>query len=74
MLLTSSFIDQAIALVGLAVRGRQRKPRRGVANANRRYRAGQQTEGEVSPSQLSALASVERLGPITLGELAAVEA
>jgi DNA-binding MarR family transcriptional regulator len=33
----------------------------------------QQTDGDVSPSQLSALATVLRLGPITLGELAAIE-
>src|SRR5207248_11562840 len=36
-------------------------------------RLRQQAEGEVTPSQLSALSSVERLGPVTLGELAAVE-
>jgi DNA-binding MarR family transcriptional regulator len=36
-------------------------------------RLRQQSEGEVSPSQLSALSSVERLGPLTLGELATVE-
>jgi DNA-binding MarR family transcriptional regulator len=29
--------------------------------------------GELSPSQVSALASVDRLGPLTLGELSAVE-
>jgi DNA-binding MarR family transcriptional regulator len=33
----------------------------------------QQTDGDVTPSQLSALATVLRLGPISLGELAAVE-
>ena len=36
-------------------------------------RLRQQAEGEVTPSQLSALASVDHLGPITLGELAAAE-
>jgi DNA-binding MarR family transcriptional regulator len=36
-------------------------------------RLRQQTEGEVTASQLSALASVSRLGPLTLGALAAVE-
>ena len=36
-------------------------------------RLRQQAEGEVTPSQLSALSSVDRLGPITLGELATVE-
>ncbi|HEV7887250.1 MAG TPA: MarR family transcriptional regulator [Acidimicrobiales bacterium] len=33
----------------------------------------QSTEGEITVSMLSALASVERLGPVALGELAAVE-
>src|SRR5487761_1698699 len=33
----------------------------------------QQSGVELSPSQLSALFSVERLGPVALGELAAVE-
>ena len=42
-----------------------------VTRLARRLR--QQADGEATPSQLSALASVERLGPITLGELAAVE-
>jgi len=42
-----------------------------VTRLARRLR--QQTAGEVSQSQVSALASVERLGPLTLGELAAVE-
>ncbi len=32
-----------------------------------------QQAGDITPSLLSALASVERLGPVTLGELAAVE-
>ena len=36
-------------------------------------RLRQQAEGEVTPSQLSALSTVERLGPLTLGELAAAE-
>jgi DNA-binding MarR family transcriptional regulator len=42
-----------------------------VTRLARRLR--QQAAGEATPSQLSALASVDRLGPITLGELAAVE-
>jgi DNA-binding MarR family transcriptional regulator len=42
-----------------------------VTRLARRLR--QQAEGEATPSQVSALASVERLGPITLGQLAAVE-
>jgi DNA-binding MarR family transcriptional regulator len=42
-----------------------------VTRLARRLR--QQAEGEVTPSQLSALSSVERLGPLTLGELAGVE-
>ena len=36
-------------------------------------RLRQQAEGDVTPSMLSALSSVDRAGPITLGELAAVE-
>lgn len=36
-------------------------------------RLRQQAEGDVSPSLLSALSSIARLGPLTLGELAAVE-
>lgn len=36
-------------------------------------RLRQQAEGDVTASQLSALATVERLGPLTLGELAAAE-
>ena len=42
-----------------------------VMRLSRRLR--QQSEGEVTPSQLSALSSVDRLGPLTLGELAAAE-
>jgi DNA-binding MarR family transcriptional regulator len=42
-----------------------------VTRLARRLR--QQAEGEITPSQLSALSSVDRLGPITLGDLAAVE-
>ncbi|MDP9442757.1 MAG: MarR family transcriptional regulator, partial [Actinomycetota bacterium] len=45
--------------------------RLGVMRLARRLR--QQADGEVTPSLLSALATVERLGPLTLGELAAVE-
>jgi DNA-binding MarR family transcriptional regulator len=36
-------------------------------------RLRQQAEGDVTPSQLAALSTVERLGPITLGALAAAE-
>jgi DNA-binding MarR family transcriptional regulator len=42
-----------------------------VGRLARRLR--QQAGGEVTPSQYSALSSVGRLGPLTLGELAAVE-
>ncbi|HET9442819.1 MAG TPA: MarR family transcriptional regulator [Acidimicrobiales bacterium] len=45
--------------------------RLGVMRLARRLR--QQADGEVTPSLLSALASVERLGPVTLGDLAAAE-
>ncbi len=45
--------------------------RLGVMRLARRLR--QQADGEVTPSLLSALATVERLGPLTLGELAGVE-
>jgi DNA-binding MarR family transcriptional regulator len=36
-------------------------------------RLRQQAEGEITASQFSALASVNRLGPLTLGRLASVE-
>ena len=36
-------------------------------------RLRQQAEGDVTPSQLAALSTVERLGPIALGALAAAE-
>lgn len=36
-------------------------------------RLRQEADGDVTPSMLSALASVDRLGPVALGELAAVE-
>lgn len=36
-------------------------------------RLRQQTEGEITASQLSALATVSRFGPLSLGALAAVE-
>jgi DNA-binding MarR family transcriptional regulator len=36
-------------------------------------RLRQQSEGDVTASRLSALSSINRLGPLTLGELAAVE-
>jgi DNA-binding MarR family transcriptional regulator len=42
-----------------------------VSRLARRLR--QQAEGEITASQFSALASVNRLGPITLGKLASVE-
>ena len=42
-----------------------------IARLNRRLR--QQTADGVSPSQVSALATLERHGPITLGDLAAHE-
>jgi DNA-binding MarR family transcriptional regulator len=42
-----------------------------VGRLARRLR--QQTEGELTPSQHSALSSISRLGPITLGKLASVE-
>jgi DNA-binding MarR family transcriptional regulator len=45
--------------------------RLGVMRLARRLR--QQTEGEITASQLSALSSVSRLGPLTLGALAAIE-
>ena len=41
--------------------------------ARRLRQQSQQTEGEITASQLSALSSVSRLGPLTLGALAAVE-
>lgn len=42
-----------------------------VARLARRLR--RETEGEVSPSQISALSSIARLGPLTLGELSTAE-
>jgi DNA-binding MarR family transcriptional regulator len=42
-----------------------------IGRLSRRLR--QQAGGEISASQLSALASIQRLAPVTLGELAAVE-
>ena len=36
-------------------------------------RLRQQAEGDVTPSQLAALSTIERLGPIALGALAAAE-
>src|SRR3712207_1856869 len=42
-----------------------------VARLARRLR--RETEGNVSPSQISALSSIARLGPLTLGELSAAE-
>jgi len=42
-----------------------------VARLARRLR--RETEGDVPPSQISALSSIARLGPLTLGELSAAE-
>jgi DNA-binding MarR family transcriptional regulator len=42
-----------------------------VARLARRLR--REMEGDVSPSQISALSSISRLGPLTLGELSAAE-
>ncbi len=42
-----------------------------VARLARRLR--RETEGDISPSQISALSSIARLGPLTLGELSAAE-
>ena len=36
-------------------------------------RLRQQEEGPITPSQVSAIHSIEKLGPVTLGELAAAE-
>jgi len=44
-----------------------------VTRLARRLRQQAGFEAEVTPSQLATLSSVERLGPITLGDLAAVE-
>src|SRR5438270_12585541 len=44
-----------------------------VTRLARRLRQQAGAEAEVTPSQLAALSSVDRLGPITLGDLAAVE-
>jgi DNA-binding MarR family transcriptional regulator len=44
-----------------------------VTRLARRLRQQASAEAELSPSQAAALSSVERLGPITLGDLAAVE-
>jgi DNA-binding MarR family transcriptional regulator len=46
--------------------------RLGVMRLARRLRQ-EHAPGEVTPSMLSALSTIERLGPITLGDLAAVE-
>jgi DNA-binding MarR family transcriptional regulator len=43
-----------------------------VTRLARRLRQ-ESTEGDVTPSQLSALATIEREGPVTLGDLAASE-
>ena len=45
--------------------------RMAVMRLSRRLR--QEAEGDVTASQLAALSSIERLGPLTLGELAGVE-
>jgi DNA-binding MarR family transcriptional regulator len=44
-----------------------------VTRLARRLRQQANAEAQISPSQLAALASVERLGPVTLGDLAAFE-
>src|SRR3954453_237618 len=44
-----------------------------VTRLARRLRQQASAEAELSPSQVATLSSVERLGPITLGDLAAVE-
>src|SRR2546423_13827260 len=41
--------------------------------ARRLRQETQNADGDVPPSGLSALSSIERLGPLTLGELSAVE-
>ena len=59
-------IDSTVADAELASRLRL-----AVMRLARRLR--QQADGDVTPSQISALSSVDRLGPLTLGELSAVE-
>jgi DNA-binding MarR family transcriptional regulator len=59
-------IDSTLADAELAARLRL-----AVMRLARRLR--QQADGDVTPSQISALSSVDRLGPLTLGELSAVE-
>ena len=59
-------IDSTLADAELASRLRL-----AVMRLARRLR--QQADGDVTPSQISALSSVDRLGPLTLGELSAVE-
>ena len=44
-----------------------------VTRLARRLRQQASAEAHISPSQQSALSSVDRLGPVTLGDLAAVE-
>src|SRR5437764_15104798 len=44
-----------------------------VTRLARRLRQQASAEAELSPSQVATLSSVERLGPITLGDVAAVE-
>jgi len=44
-----------------------------VTRLARRLRQQASAEAELSPSQAAALSSVDRLGPITLGDLASVE-
>lgn len=48
-------------------------PRLRLAIMRLARRLRQQTEGPVSPSQISALHTIERLEPVTLGALAAAE-
>lgn len=48
-------------------------PRLRLAVARLARQLRQQDEGDMTPSQLSALSSIERAGTLTLGELAAAE-
>lgn len=54
-------------------RTEQLAPRLRLAVMRLARRLRQQAEHDITPSMLSALSSVERLGPLTLGELAEAE-